>query len=66
MKSNIIDLTLYKHHETDKALLVSDSEDTPDNKKIWLPKSLCEFEFLKDNIIEVQLPENIAKEKGLI
>jgi hypothetical protein len=64
MYGNLIDLTLHLHHETEKAILVSDDGDS--DNAVWLPKSMCEIEVLKSNTIEVTLPETMAMEKGLI
>lgn len=69
MKSNLVDLTVMLHIETkpgipdEGALLVSETEDS---KRIWIPKSLCEWIVKKDDIIILTLPEKIAHEKGLI
>lgn len=61
---HLVDLTLILQHETDKAILVSDTEDS---EPVWLPKSLVEVEPTKNpRVVEVTLPEHIAQEKGLI
>lgn len=41
-KSDLTDLTLALHHETDKAVLVSETGDP--KKAVWIPKSQCEVE----------------------
>ena len=41
MRSNVIDITVQKLHETDRAVLVTDS--IPE-KGVWLSKSLIEIE----------------------
>ena len=41
-KSDIVDVTVLLHHETDRAVLVSDDGDR--EKAIWLPLSQCEIE----------------------
>ncbi len=38
----MIDLTLALHHETDRAVLVSETGD--EKKAKWIPKSQCECE----------------------
>lgn len=63
MKSNVIDITVHLHHETDAAVLVSDTADPKD--AVWLPKSQIEIEA--DGATHtVTLPEWLALEKELI
>ncbi len=62
--SNLIDLTLHIHAETVGAVLVSDNDDS--SEAVWIPKSQCEVEAGKGNVVEVTLPEHVALEKGLI
>lgn len=65
MKSDLIDLTVHRHAETDKAIRVSDDGD--DQRAVWLPKTLCEIDPTKrPNIVIVTMPEWLAAEKGLI
>lgn len=64
MRSNVIDITVQKLHETDKAVLVTDSIL---EKGVWLSKSLIEIEAsATGGLYEVTLPEWLAQEKGLI
>ena len=64
MRSNVIDVTVQKLHETDRAVLVTDS--IPE-KGVWLSKSLIEIEAsATGGLYEVTLPEWLAQEKGLI
>lgn len=64
MRSNVIDITVQKLHETDKAVLVTDS--IPENG-VWLSKSFIEIEAsATGGLYEVTLPEWLAQEKGLI
>ncbi len=64
MRSNVVDITVQKLHETDKAVLVTDS--IPE-KGVWLSKSLIEIEAsATGGLYEVTLPEWLAQEKGLI
>jgi hypothetical protein len=64
MRSNVIDITVQKLHETDRAVLVTDS--IPE-KGVWLSKSLIEIEAsATGGLYEVTLPEWLAQEKGLI
>jgi hypothetical protein len=64
MKSDLIDLTMQKHHETDLALLVSD--DGNRKNAVWLAKQHIEVETLAAGVVIVTLPEWLALEKGLI
>jgi len=57
-KSNLVDLNLDLHHETDKAFLVSNGR----TDKVWLPKS--QVEDNGDNTFT--MPEWLAYDKGLI
>ena len=64
MRSNVIDITVQKLHETDKAVLVTDS--IPE-KGVWLSKSLIEIKAsATGGLHQVTLPEWLALEKGLI
>lgn len=42
MKSNLVDIEVKLHHQTDRAVLVSTTGDRKD--AVWVPKSLCEIE----------------------
>jgi hypothetical protein len=64
MRSDLIDLSVQLHHETDKAILVSDDGDK--DKAVWLPFSQIEIERCKGGIATVTLPEWLATEKGLV
>ena len=64
MRSNVVDITVQKLHEIDRAVLVTDS--IPE-KGVWLSKSLIEIEAsATGGLYEVTLPEWLAQEKGLI
>lgn len=64
LKSDLVDLALFLHHRTDKAILVSDDGDW--KKAVWLPLSQIEIEEGDKNNITVTCPEWLAKDKGLI
>lgn len=67
MKSDLIDVTVCKHAETEKALLVSD--DGIQSNAVWIPKSQCEIESKKEGGASawiLTLPEWLANDKGLI
>ena len=62
MRSNVIDLTLEKRHETEKAIQFSDGD-----RIVWLAKSQIECEPAGGGkLCIVTLPEWLAEEKGLI
>jgi len=64
-KNELADVTVQLHHETPRAILVSDDGDS--EKAVWLPLSQIEFEKTsKPSIITVTLPVWLAKERGLI
>lgn len=66
MKSNIVDLELIWHHETEKALLVTADEEA---EPVWLPKSQIEIEEgerLRGFLIVISMPEPLAVEKELV
>lgn len=63
-RSFLIDITLQLHHETDRAILVSDTEDKDD--AVWLPKSQIEIERKAKGVVEVTAPEWLLLDKGLL
>lgn len=67
MRSELVDVTMFLHRETARAIYVSD--DAGAEHGVWLPKSQCEFERLggnMDDTVLVTLPIWLAREKGLI
>lgn len=62
-RSNIIDVDVVLHCETDKAVQVSGSGDRED--AVWLPKSQVEIEQSGSYYV-ITLPEWMAQERGLI
>lgn len=77
MKSDLTDLTLALHAETERAVLVSDDGDAKKSK--WLPKSQVEIERTdkfcqfknqvgtkKYPVVIVTLPEWLAINKELV
>jgi hypothetical protein len=65
MKSDLIDITVSVIHETEKAVLISETGEK--DKSVWLPKSLIEIEGTsKAGIIIVTIPEQLAIDKKLI
>ena len=63
-KSNLVDIDVEIHHETEKAFLVYAGEDDKDGNpiKIWLPKSKVE----NNDDGTITMLEWLAVEKGLI
>jgi len=64
MKSDVVDLHVCLHHETDGAYKVSltgEDEDT-----VWVPKSAVEMERLGGTQYEMTIPEQMAVDKGLV
>ena len=63
--TRLVDITVEKLHETDRAVLVTDS--TPESA-VWLAKSLIEMEPNAENagLVDVTLPEWLATERGLV
>lgn len=64
MSRELVDLTLKLHHETARAILVSDGGDR--DKAVWLARSQIEIEPKGQGIVEVTCPVWLAKERGLI
>ena len=60
MKSNIVDIEVKLHHQTEKAILVSD--DGEKESAVWLPLSQIEWD---ESTSTVTLPDWLALEKGL-
>ena len=53
MKSDVIDIDVDLHHETDRAILVSETGDKDD--AVWLPKSQIEI-VSESGYLSVTLP----------
>jgi hypothetical protein len=64
MAGQIIEVAVEIHHETERALLVSDTGDRED--AVWIPKSQIEAREEVSGVTEISLPEWLALEKGLI
>lgn len=77
-KSSLHDLTMALHYDTGSAVLVSETGE--EAKAVWLPKSQVEItdtgrksdairkdgEIVKVALLEITIPEWLAKKKGLI
>lgn len=65
MKSDLVDVSVCRMAETEKAILVSDTGEK--ENAVWIPKSQCEIENDGyENFVTVTLPSWLAKDKGLI
>ncbi len=78
MKSDLVDLMLAKHTQTDKDILVSETGE--EARAVWLPLSRVEIEEARNTakgklnggrtvtlpMIVVTMPEGLAMEKGLV
>lgn len=63
-RSDLVDLELHLHHETESAILVS--TDGNRKKAVWLPKSLTEVERNPNSVIvTVTVPQWKAEQEGL-
>lgn len=65
--ANFVDFDdLYLHHETIRAILVSDTGNKED--AVWLPKSqiITDYTTSSTDHINITCPEWLAKDKGLI
>lgn len=63
MKSNLVDVDVEIHHETDLAWLVSTDGDR--EKAAWVPKSQGEM-YIDGTEKVLTCPEWLAHDKGLI
>lgn len=62
---DIIEISRVLLHQTERAYLF-DTGEIDENRKaigIWVPKSLCEYD---EETCALEIPENIAVEKGLV
>lgn len=63
MKSDLIDIQMTIHHQTDRAILASDDGDR--ERAVWLP--LAQIEVAPGSRgHDVTMPEWLAVEKGLV
>lgn len=60
-RSDLIKVTLDWKGDTDLAIKVFDGD-----KDFWLPKSQIQYDQTGVDVVEVELPQWLAKEKGLI
>jgi hypothetical protein len=62
--TNLIDLEIFIHAETDLAILASLPGD--DEEPVWLPLSQIEINERHRSSAEITLPEWLALDRGLI
>jgi hypothetical protein len=62
-KSDLVDLAMIKHHETDLAIIASDDGERA--HAVSLPKSQIEIDDKGNRHVIVTMPEWLAVEKGL-
>jgi len=63
-KSNLVDLHVCLHHETEKAYKVSLTGE--DEDAVWVPKSVAEMERQGGTQYTMTIPEQTAIDKGLV
>lgn len=61
-KPYLIDLTVFVHYQTDKAILVENLDTNSD--KVWLPLAAVEIEGA-GTYVTLTLPRRLAEERGL-
>ena len=69
-KQRMYDIRLYLHHQTypdaeDKGA-IKVSHDGDEDAAVWLPKSAIQFQQLGPNAVDVEAPEKLLIEKGLV
>lgn len=64
MKSDLIDVTMKIHHQTERAVFASDDGDV--EHAVWLPLSQVEVSPRGDGTAEIAMPEWLARERGLV
>jgi len=67
MRSDLVDIDVVIHWQTEKAWLVETATSSPE--KVWVPASMCEVSDRKaapSKAATMTLPRGIAIEKGLV
>lgn len=64
MKSNLEDIDVKLHHQTDAAWKVSTTGNGKD--AVWIPKSLCEMAHQHGTTWTLTAEQNTLEEKGLV
>jgi len=63
-KSDLVEVDIVLHHETDKAYLVS--TDGKRDKAVWIPKSQCQQVDGEGQHRTMEMPEWLAIDRGLV
>ncbi len=63
-KSDLIDITVMRHAETEKAILISD--DGERKNAVWVPKQHIEIDEGQAGHVTITMPEWLALDKGFI
>ena len=64
MTERVVDVEVQIHVRTDRAILVSLDGDK--DNAVWLPLSAAQVQSQKGRIVEVEVQEWLAKDRGLI
>ncbi|MCO5157918.1 MAG: hypothetical protein M9945_14410 [Aquamicrobium sp.] len=64
MKSNLEDIEVHMHHQTDKAVLVSTDGDR--ENAVWVPKSQCQVEHKRGRLWVLTAEQSLLEDKGLV
>ena len=65
-RSNLLDIEVYVHARTAKAIRVSPVGRVDDDRAVWLPLSQIEVKTRGQFLAEITLPEWLAEERGLL
>lgn len=63
-RSDLVDLDVIIHHETERAVLVSD--DGNRDRAVWLPLAAVEIERNGKDAATITLSERLATDRGLL
>jgi hypothetical protein len=63
-ESDLVEVDIVLHHETDKAYLVS--TDGKRDKAVWIPKSQCQQVDGEGQHWTLEMPEWLAIDRGLV
>lgn len=64
MSTGLVDITVMRHAETEKAIMISDDGDRKNAK--WVPKQHLEIDEGQAGHVIVTMPEWLALDKGFI
>ncbi len=66
MKQPSVILDLIEIHITEKAIKVAEHENLPEEDQVWLPLSQIEILDVSGQLTTIEMPEDLALQKGLI